>query len=416
MLQSKPLIIALMTLALGAAADNWPAWRGPAMNGHSRERHLPLKWSATENVRWKAPLPGPGFSSPVVWGDRVFVTQSLDREGHRRAVLCFDRKNGQKRWQKVTEYPDTESTYSGEPHYCSASPATDGERVVASFGSAGVVCYDVHGALLWKRDLGKCEQIWGNAASPILYRDLVLLNFGPGERTFLIALNKKTGKDVWKVEEPGGSRGGDNPESWVGSWSTPVIVRVKDRDELLLSWPNAVKAYDPMTGRLLWTCRGLGPLVYTSPLATPEVVVALSGFMGPGLAVKPGGTGDVTGTHRLWREEKAPQRIGSGVIVGDHVYILNENGVLQCMEWKTGKTLWNERAAGRTWGSVVYADGRLYVTNQQGETVVLAAKPTFEVLARNPLNERTQSSPAISDGEIFIRTYEHLWCISSKKE
>lgn len=415
MISRALLIAALLGQALAASADHWPGWRGPTMDGHSRERNLPLKWSATENVRWKAPLPGPGMSSPIVWGDRVFLTQSLDRDGHKRAVLCFDRKNGRRLWQRVTDYPEKESTYSGEPHYCSASPITDGERVVAWFGSAGVVCYDFAGRLLWRRDLGKCEQVWGNASSPILYRDLVLLNFGPGERTFLLAMNKKTGKDVWRVDEPGGKYGGDKPEEWLGSWSTPVIVRVGERDELILPWPNALKAFDPLTGRLLWTCKGLGPLIYTSPLATPEVVVVASGFMGPTLAVKPGGSGDVTATRRLWREEKAPQRIGSGVLVGDYAYLLNENGTIQCVEWKTGKTRWMERVAGQTWGSLIHADGRLYVTNQRGETVVLSAKPTLEVLARNPLNERTQSSPAVSKGEIFIRTYEHLWCIGKKE-
>jgi hypothetical protein len=291
---------------------------------------------------------------------------------------------------------------------------TDGERVVASFGSAGVACYDLRGKELWRRDFGKCEHIWGNAASPVIYGDLVFLNFGPGERTFLIAVNKKTGKDVWKVEEPGG-KFGSAPAEWIGSWSTPVILKLKDHDELIMTWPEAVKAYNPKMGVLLWTCRGLGKLVYTSPLATPEVVVAMSGYGGPYLAVKTGGKGDVTETHRLWHVERAPQRVGSGVIVGEHIYILNDTGIVQCIELKTGQTLWSERVGAGTWGSMVHADGKLYVTSRQGETIVLAAKPTFEVLSRNPLNERSNSSPAFSNGEIFIRTYQHLWCISNKK-
>lgn len=403
----------LLALTLAASADNWSAWRGAEMNGHCKERHLPVRWSAEENVKWKVPLPGAGNSSPIVWKDRVFLTQALDREGHQRALLCFRRKDGRELWRRVVEYPEKESTYSGEPHYCSASPVTDGERVVVAFGSAGVVCYDLNGKELWRRDLGKCEHIWGNAASPMIYRDLVILNFGPGERTFLIAMNKRTGKEVWKVEEPGGIYGG-GPQEWIGSWSTPVVLKLKDHDELIMSWPLAVKAYNPQTGELLWTCKGLGRLVYSSPLVTPEVVVAMSGFGGPYLAVRPGGKGDVTETHRLWHVERAPQRIGSGVIVGEHVYILNETGVAQCIELKAGKTLWNERVGVGAWGSMVHADGKLYVTNRQGETLVLAAKPTFEILSRNPLNERSNSSPAFSDGEIFIRTFGHLRCISAK--
>ncbi|MCC2668824.1 MAG: hypothetical protein K0Q72_1295 [Armatimonadetes bacterium] len=356
------------------------------------------------------------MSSPIVWGDRVFLTQALDRDGRQRAVLCFSRKDGKQLWQKSVEYAEKESTYAGEPHYCSASPTTDGERVVASFGSAGVVCYDMEGKRLWQRDLGKCEQIWGNAASPVIYGDLVIQNFGPGERTFLTALNKKTGKDVWKVEIPGGKYGTGQPE-WTGSWSTPVITQVAGKDQLLLSWPDALRAYDPRSGRELWSCRGLGKLVYSSPLVGTEAIVAMSGFGGPSLAVRTGGNGDVTDTHRLWQNPtRQPQRVGSGVVVGDHIYILNATGVAQCLDLKTGQEVWSERA-GTTgaWGSMVHAAGRLYATNQQGQTVVLAAKPTFELLATNPLGERSQSSPAFSNGELFIRTYGHLWCVGAPK-
>lgn len=409
------IVGALLLLGtLAASAENWPTWRGPTMQGHSTERNLPLRWSPTENVLWKAPLPGPGMSSPIVWEDRIFVTQSLDREGHRRALLCFHRRDGRLLWQRAIEYPERESTYPEEPHYCSASPVTDGERVVAWFGSAGLACYALDGNELWRLDLGKCEHIWGNAASPILYRDFVILNFGPGERTALIALDKRTGRDVWRVDQPGGKYGAA-PSEWIGSWSTPVVARIGERDELIMTWPEAVKAYDPATGRLLWSCGGLGQLVYTSPLATPEVVVAMSGYGGPALAVVPGGEGDVTATRRLWHVERSTQRIGSGVIVGDYLYVVNANGVGQCLEWKSGRTVWTERVGGGTWGSIVHADGRLYVTNQMGETVVLAAKAQFEIVARNPLGERTQSSPAISNGTIYLRTYQHLWAIGHRQ-
>lgn len=403
-----------LLIAAAAAAENWPGWRGPNGNGHSGERGLPVTWSATENVRWKTPLPGPGMSSPVVWGDRVFLTQSLDREGRRRALLCFDRKTGKQLWEGVTEYAGTESTYPGEPHYASASPVTDGERVVCSFGSAGAVCYDMRGKELWRRDLGKAEHIWGNASSPVLHGNLAILLFGPGERTFLVALDKRTGKDVWRVDEPGGQAGGD-AATWIGTWSTPTLARLGGRNELLVCWPLRLQSYDPKTGAPLWSCRGLGRLVYTSPLVTPEIIVAMSGFGGPYMAVRTGGSGDVTETHRLWHFERSTQRVGSGVIVGEHVYILNENGIAQCIELKSGKTLWNERAGGRTWGSMVAAEGRLYATDQRGETLVLAAKPHFEVLSRNPLGEKSQSTPAISGGDIFIRTYGHLWCIGTPK-
>ncbi len=437
-----PAAALILTVTASAMADNWPAWRGAQGTGICRERDLPVKWSATENIRWKVKLPGPGNSVPAVWGERVFVTQALDKRGQLRAVLCFDRKNGKQLWQRVVEHWEKESTHGDNP-YCSASPVTDGERVIASHGSAGVVCYDFEGKELWRRDLGKFEHIWGNAASPVLYEDLVILNCGPGERTFLIALDKGTGEEVWRIRQLGGMFGHKNTD-WIGSWSTPVVVRISPNtslraeeggkrrdlkpnlrageagkggevtghDELIMSWPEAVKAYDPRTGDLLWTCKGLGKLVYTSPLVTPEVVVAMSGYGGPYLALTPGGRGDVTKTHRLWQlADRPPQRVGSGVIVGEHVYIHNENGTIQCIEWRTGKTLWVENVGGRNWGSMVHAGDKLYVTNQEAETLVLAAQPKFELLSRNPLKERSQASPAIADGQIFIRTYEHLWCV-----
>jgi outer membrane protein assembly factor BamB len=403
-------LLVLLTLGLPSLADNWPAWRGRDASGHANEKDLPLTWSATENVKWKARLPGPGNSTPAVWGRKILLTQSLDKAGQRRATLCFDRADGKLLWQRDVDFQGKESTHIDNP-YCSASPATDGERAVVSHGSAGVFCYDLDGKELWRRDLGLFEHIWGNAASPVVYRDLVILNCGPGERTFLLAVDKHTGRDVWKVDEPGGMYGHKNSE-WIGSWSTPVVATIDGRDELIMTWPEAVKAYDPLTGQLLWTCRGLTRLVYTSPLVTPRAVVAMSGFHGSALAVRPGGRGDVTESHRLWHHpDRAPQRIGSGVILGDHVFIANEPGTLQCIELFTGKTLWVERLGGRSWGNLVHAAGRLYVTNLEGETFVAAARPEFEVLARNPLKERTLASIAPADGEIFIRTYEHLWCI-----
>ncbi len=410
-----PCVAAIVVLFVASGrADNWPQWRGPDGFGQSKERNLPLTWSANENVKWKAPLPGPGMSSPIVWKDRVFLTQALDKAGTKRALTCFDRKTGKVLWEGVTEFTGTESTYDGEPHYCSASPVTDGERVVAFFASAGIVCYDLNGKELWRKDLGKCDQIWGTAASPIIYKNLVIQNFGPGERTFLIALDKRTGKDVWKVEIPGGSWGKE-PSSWNGSWATPVVSKIGGRDELIVPWARVLKAYDPRTGNELWSSQGLTPLTYTSPLVSGDIVATLCGFGGSALAVRAGGSGDVTTTNRLWHVEKSTQRIGSGVIVGEHLYFPNENGIINCVELKTGKPLWAERAAGQTWSSMVYGDGRIYLTNQKGETVVIAAKPEFEVLGRNPLNERSQSSPAVSDGDFFIRTYNHLWCIGQKK-
>jgi hypothetical protein len=405
-----------LLLAFSAArADNWPAWRGPTGQGQSAEKNLPVKWSATRNVKWKVPLPDAGNSTPVVWGDKVFLTQATDG-GKKRSLWCLSRKDGSKLWEKTVEYAGKEPKHDTNT-YCAASPATDGERVVVSHGSAGVYCYDLDGNELWNRNLGTCIHIWGNAASPVIHKDLVVLNFGPGERTFLIAMNKKDGKDAWKIEERVGSE-----KEYYGSWCTPVVVTVKGRTELVMCWPGVVKGYEPETGKLIWSSRGLEKdgatdrLAYASPLVTDDVVVAMAGFNGPAVGVKAGGTGDVTDMHRLWRVAKGnPQRVGSGVIVGDYVYAANEPGVA-CIELKTGKEVWNQPIPGRTWGSLVHADGKLYVVSETGETFVFAAKPELEVIARNPLlRETTRASIVPSDGELFIRTYKHLWCIAEKK-
>jgi outer membrane protein assembly factor BamB len=407
-----------LLLLLGAAAlpaDNWSAWRGPHGDGRSADKAPPLKWSQTENVRWKAPLPGPGNSSPIIWGGRVFLTQALEK-GRRRAVLCFDRASGKLLWQRETVFTGKESTHATNP-YCSATPATDGERVIASLGSAGMVCYDFAGEELWRKDLGKLEHIWGNASSPILYGDLTILWCGPGDRQFLLAVEKATGKTVWRHDEPGGKSGG-GPADWTGSWSTPIVVRIDGHDELILSVPQKVKGFDPKTGAELWSCRGLGKLVYASPVCSADgIVVAASGYYGPALAVRAGGKGDVTATRRLWHHVKdTPQRIGSPVIAGGHAYLLNEEGLAQCLELKTGKDLWaKEGVSSRSWSSPVLVGDRLYVSNQAGDTLVLAARPQYELLARNRLGERTLSSVAVADDEIFIRTYEHLWCIGTRK-
>src|SRR6266498_1208719 len=404
-----------------ALADNWPQWRGPEGTGVSADRNLPLHWSTNENVRWRSALPDRGNSTPIVWSNRVFITQAIEKE-NRRTVMCFNRADGQLLWQTGVTWAGKEVTHETNP-LCAASPATDGGRVIASFASAGRYCYDFSGRELWHRDLGRQAHIWGNGASPVVHGDLCFLNFGPGERTFLIAANKATGQTVWQANEPGGNSGEEKPgekPNWVGSWSTPIIARVNGREELIMSWPGRVAAYDPKTGRELWTCGGLNPLVYTSPLYAEAIVVAMGGFMGSALAVTAGGAGDVTGTHRLWHHPKTKQRIGSGVVHDGHIYILNDPGVAECYELKTGQLLWEERIAGKgpdnsSWSSPVSTGDHLYVINHSGDTFVLRASPKFELLATNSLGEPDNASLAVSDGDIFIRTQRALWCIAETR-
>jgi outer membrane protein assembly factor BamB len=421
MKRSMLALLGVFTFAAAGLAENWPAWRGVDGQGQSAEKGLPLTWSAKENVRWKVALPDEGSSTPVVWGNRVFLTQASERTkpkggggpaaAKKRSLMCFDRADGKLQWQKDVTYPEPEATHPTNP-YCSASPATDGERIVVSFGSAGMYCYDFAGKELWKKELGKLEHIWGNASSPILYGELAILWAGPGERQFLLAVNKKTGEKVWQHDEPGGADG-MKKGAWIGSWSTPIITKVDGKDQLILGMPKKLKGFDPHTGKELWVCNGLGNLVYTSPLAADGIAVSMSGFHGPAFAVKLGGTGDIT-KDRLWlQEKKNPQRIGSGVLIGEHIYMLEENGTPHCFEVKTGKEIWNagDRPGEGAWGSMVYADGKLYVTGRGGATMVFAAGPKYELLATNRLGDHTDASIAISNGDLFIRTYKNLWCI-----
>lgn len=405
------LSILVWALPSPLVANDWPAWRGPTGQGISAETDLPLEWGSKRNVRWKSPLPEPGNSTPIIWGERVFLTQAESR-GRKRMILCFDRRDGKVLWKKVVDYEEREPTHKTNG-YCSASPATDGERVVVFHGSAGVYCYDVDGRELWRRDLGEFRHIWGNAASPVIHGDLCYLNCGPGPRTFLIALDKRSGKTVWKRDIPGGRESGDS-KTWTGSWSTPLIIRDGEKDNLIISYPGRLLSVDRKTGADIWTCTGLGKLVYTSPIARDGIVVAMSGFMGPPMAVRTGGSGDVTATHRLWRQDRSPQRIGSGVILAGRIYIVNDSGVAQCIEARTGKEVWKHRLSSNSWSSVVLSGDRLYAADKRGNFFVLRAAPKFELLAENSLGEPTCASIAVSNGELFIRTFENLWCISKK--
>jgi outer membrane protein assembly factor BamB len=413
------LPVSFLCLAAVASlrADNWPAWRGPLASGVSTERNLSVTWSATQNVRWKTALPGPGNSTPIIWGDRVFLTQALEG-GKRRAVLAFDRKTGQKLCQQDVPCTVTETTHSQNPP-CSGSPVTDGSAVYAHLASGGVLACDFDGKKLWHRDLGKVLHKWGNGSSPVLYRDTLIVWHGPGEPSFLTALNKKTGETIWKTEETAIN------SPIFGSWSTPVVLRVGQRDELIFPLPGAkiggdglFKGYDPATGKELWRCAGLGNEVYAMPVvsAKGDLVVGISGHNGPTMAVRPGGTGDVTATHQVWRTTgKNPQRIGSGVLHEGHLYLADADGFAECIEALTGKVVWKERLGGRLWGSMLLAEGRLYVSNLEGVTFILEASPKFNVLAKNDLAETIYAAPVVSGGELFLRTHQHLYCIAASR-
>lgn len=425
--QHTPLIYLLLSAALallpsfGLFANNWPSWRGDnAASGKTSQANLPLEWAADKNVAWRIDLPDRGNSTPVIWGDRIFVAQAIEDENF-RGLMCFSKKDGKLLWKKGVTYDKKEQTHPSNP-YCSASPATDGERVIVSYGSAGLFCYDMDGKELWQRDLGPINSIWGNASSPVIHGDLGIHYHGPDKtKGRILAVDKNTGKTVWEFKEPEWKPGprtdgfkGRDKGSVIGSWSTPIIAPAKSGEQLVMSFPVQVKAFDPQSGKELWTSDGLNPLVYTSPMFGDDTVVAMGGYSGNTLAVKTGGQGDVTESERAWHKVRDNGGIGTGVIAGNHMYYQDGGGKVYCAELQSGKVLWEQKlpGSGRTWGSLLLSDDHIYTLSQSGETVVFKAEPkAFEQVAHNQIGEKTNSSIAVSDGQLFIRTWEGLWCI-----
>lgn len=407
----------IATSLADAVAGDWPSFRGPAGLGVTSDTDFPTSWSENENVRWKIQLPNRGNESPVVASGLVLVTSATE-DGSERRLHCFDRTDGSEKWTREVSFEAGETTHQTNP-FGAATPAVSGNRVVVWHGSAGLFCYDLAGEPLWSTQPGAVTHIWGYGSSPVIHDGKVLLNFGPGVAQAVVAYDLETGDEIWKHKEPGGTddRGG----RMVGSWSTPVIADVGGQSQIICSLPTRVVSLDPKDGSVIWSCDGLigknGNLVYTSPLISKGIGIAMGGYTGPAIGFRLDGKGDVTTTHRLWHDDsKQPQRISSGIIVGDHIFMANAGpGILQCLELTTGKEVWKDRGPGEnSWGQMCFADGRLYVTNQKSQTVVFAPNAEkYEQLAVNSLDGSSNSTPAFSDGEIFLRTSKSLYCVST---
>lgn len=406
-----------LVFATNLFADNWPMWRGPLGTGVAKEKQLPTRWDSQTNVKWKTPLPERGNSTPVIWEKRVFLTQA---RASQRLVVCLNRADGSVLWEKGTDYAGPEKFHPTNTP-CAASPATDGEIIVANFGSAGIFAFDFEGRKLWQVDLGTVTHQWGYAASPVLDGERCYIHFGPGTNHMVVALEKRSGKKLWQVDVPiehpsERTDGFAGKQGEVGSWSTPILVQANQRSELVVSLPGRLAAFDPKSGAELWRCGGLNPLLYTSAMAGEGVVIGAGGYGGSTVAVRPGGVGDVT-EERLWHKLRDKQRIGSGVIAKGHLFILNTPGTAQCISLKTGDTVWEQRLSGtgsrsESWSSMVLVNDLIYVNNQAGDVFILSAAPEFELIATNSISDGVMNaSVAASDGEIFLRTEKNLWCI-----
>lgn len=411
------LLTVLLSAGTFAGAGDWSAFRGPRGDGVADATGVPTHWSATDNIRWKTKLPRPGNGSAIVSGGRVFVTSAEDAEGHQRSLIACDLADGHELWKRTVVLDRTLPTHETNP-YAGSTPVSDGKVVVVWHASAGLHCYDIDGQPLWQRDLGEFRHIWGYGTSPILHDGRVILHSGPGKKVFLAAYDLGSGDTVWEQDEPVEGDGSQTPDRrYFGSWATPVPVEVGGKTQLILAMPTRVNGYDPATGRLLWWCEGLrhggGDLAYSSILAAGDTVFMTGGFSGPAMGIRLGGEGDVTATHRLWRTEKSPQSIGTGVVVDGYVYRPNAGpGTIQCIEPATGKVRWEHRAGGEQWASIVLVGGLAYSTAQNGTTVVFRPSPEkYDEVARNELDEHINATPAVVDGGLLFRTFDHLLCV-----
>ena len=389
----------------GDGARWWSRWRGPSGQGVVEGTGYPDRWSDTENVLWKVPVPGRGHSSPIVWEDRIFLTTARDR-GRRVSILAFRRSDGRLLWQADAPNGPAERTH-GKNSPASATVTTDGERVYASFGSRGLMAVDFAGNILWHRELGRIDNYHGPAGSPLLYRDSIIIYQDQNRNAFVIALDARTGETRWRT--PRAARVG---------WGTPIAISVGDHDELIVSSQRFVQSYNPSTGEELWRCEGMLREVIPTPAVGHGLVYCASGRAGPTLAIRPGGRGDVTRTHVEWSITRGSPFVPSPTVYGDYLYQINDmSSILTNLNARTGETVWQERLGRpRREGisaSPIVVDDKLFVTNDEGQTFVLKTGPDFEILHINDIGAPTLASPALVDGIWYIRTADELFAIGN---
>jgi len=404
---------------LPLSAGDWTQFRGPGGLGISDETGVPVTWSATENIAWKVDLPGPGASSPMVLGDRVYLTcysgyglepNKGDPQDLRRHLLCFDRLTGKPVWEpKVIEPKLPEHLYQGEGSYhgyVPSTPTTDGERLYVFFGKSGVFCFDLEGKQLWQKSVGEQTNGWGSGGSPLLYGKLLIVNASI-ESGSLVALDKLTGDEVWRAPKI------------QAAWDTPVLADRPSRKELIISTNARLLSFNPDDGQPLWNADGVHRYICPSVVVHDDVVYAIGGGH-TSMAVKLGGEGDVSATHTLWKKTKG-SNVSSPIYYEGHLYWAGDSGgYICCQDAKTGETVFQERLkpeSGRFWSSPVLAGGKLYFVSQNNGTFVVSAKPKFELLAHNAFaddDSRMNASPAISHGQLILRTDKALYCIGQK--
>ncbi|HSD46013.1 MAG TPA: PQQ-binding-like beta-propeller repeat protein [Pyrinomonadaceae bacterium] len=408
-------IVAVLMLSLSVArAENWPQWRGPNLNGLSNEKNLPVKWTTEENVVWKIQMPGFSGSTPIIWRDRIFLNVA---DGDNLFLWCVDKAKGTVLWKQPLGGGNVKMR---KQNMSSPSPVTDGRAVYVMTGTGILKAFDFAGKELWGRDIqkeyGEFGLNWGYASSPLLYEDSLFVQVLHGMKTddpsYVMRIDKKNGKTLWKVDRPTNAIR-ESPDSY----TTPALLRYGKTTEIVITGGDCVTGHDPANGKELWRANGLNPdnnpsyRIVASPIVFNDGIYAPTRIK-PLLALRAGGRGDITSSHVLWSTANGPD-VPTPVTDGKYFYIINDRGIVWCLDAKTGAEVYGQQRIkpGTYSGSPVLADGKIYITNEDGLTTVLAAGPKFEVLAENPLNDYCLSSPAISDGKIFIRTGNFLYSI-----
>jgi outer membrane protein assembly factor BamB len=420
----------LFLCAVSAMAQNWPSFRGPQASGVADNQNLPVRWDVARgtNVVWKLEIPGVAHSSPIVWGDRIFVTTAVssrpdasfkrglygagdasdDNTVQNWKVLCVERKSGKLLWERTAYEGVPKEKRHMKSTYASSTPATDGRVVVAFFGSQGLYAYDFEGKLLWKRDLGRLnvgaydapDYEWGTASSPVIWGDFVIVQCDQQKGSFLMALDRTSGSVVWKTER-----------DELPSWGTPNVYPGKNGPELVTNGSNFIRGYDPKTGKELWRVGGSSKITAPTPVYSGDTIIVASGRRpeAPIFAIRAGGKGDVA-----WHKEQRGPYMPTPLIYGKYLYILGNAGVFDCYDFVTGAEVYRQRiphqGSGFS-GSPVASDGRIYLPSEDGDIFVVKAGAEFELLGRNEMGEPLMATPAISAGIIFVRTQHTLWAI-----
>jgi len=440
--RGRGLALLLALMPLSAFAQNWPSFRGEKASGVAAGPHTPSAWDATKgtNVLWKAEIPGLAVSSPIVWGDTVYLTTAVssdptavfrpglygdvepskDVSRHSWRVYAIDKRTGRTRWERIAHEGVPKTKRHPKSSQASCTPATDGRVVIANFGSEGLYAYDTQGRLLWKRDLGLLntgwfydpDYEWGAASSPIIYKDLVIVQADRQEDSFVAAFRLKDGQPVWRTSR-----------DEIPSWGTPTVYEGPPRDELITHATKFIRAYDPLTGKELWRLGPNSEVTAPTPIVAHGLIFITNGYRGiqPIYAVRPGGSGDLTlpgdatsSAFVAWSSKRGGPYMPTPLVYGDHLYTLTNNGVLAAYVARTGERTYQERVAGKGGSfsaSPVAADGKLYLASEDGDVFVVTTGAKPELVSTNPMGEVLMATPAISDGLLLVRGLKHLFAI-----